>query len=125
MANETVKQWLLKQRLDNYGYDYKWFRKMGATKHRYSEKLRARSNEDIKRSLAKAGILGGGGRLSRVPAYKKIKLKSGKTKYVRSGKKQWDYTTGQSYNEEMINMIVLGGSKGKKSFWEIQDKWSQ
>jgi hypothetical protein len=56
------------------------------------------------RALAKEGILGKGRRLSR---------KGGVV----------DYTTGQSFNEEMLNMMDLGASKGKRSFFQVQSKW--
>tara|TARA_Y100000310_G_scaffold59038_1_gene54360 strand:+ start:1399 stop:1650 length:252 start_codon:yes stop_codon:yes gene_type:complete len=37
-------------------------------------------------------------------------------------KKEWDYTTGQSFNEELINMLQIG-SGSKKNFFDTQDKW--
>jgi hypothetical protein len=101
---ETVKQWLLKQKLQNYGYDYKWFRKMGALKSRMKTKLRNTPDAEIRKALAKEGILGQGRRLTR-------------------SKGRVDYTTGQSFNEEMLNMMTLGATKGKKSFYQIQDRW--
>lgn len=102
---ETIKQWILKQRLQNYGYDYKWFRKMAQRKAMLKSKLEYMPDAMIRKELAKAGILGKGRRLSRHGGVV-------------------DYTTGQSFNEELINMMQLSASKGKKSFWEVQDKWS-
>jgi hypothetical protein len=104
MKNETIKDWLLKQRLKNYGYDYKWFRRMQQTNQRYKNRIKNMPDMDVRKSLAQAGILGKGRRLTR---------QGGKV----------DYTTGQSFNEEYINMVTLAGTKGKKSFFQIQDKW--
>jgi len=103
---ETVKQWILKQRLDNYGYGRKWFGKMTSKKTQLKSQIQRMTDAEIRRSLAKAGVLGGGGRLSR---------KKGVV----------DYTTGQSFNEELINIMQLSASKGKKNFWDIQDKWAE
>ena len=106
MANkENVKQWILKQRLQNYGYDYKWFNKMAQKKSMLKSKLKYMSDAEIRKELAKAGILGKGKRLTR-------------------SKGVVDYTTGQSFNEELLNIMQLSASKGKKSFWEVQDQWS-
>ena len=102
---ESIKQWILRQRLNNYGYDWKWFRKMASTKARLKNKIKYMSDAEIRKPLAMAGILGSRGRLTR-----------------RGGKV--DYTTGQSFNEELLNIMQLSASKGKKSFWEVQDKWS-
>jgi hypothetical protein len=104
MTKENVKDWLLKQRISNYGYDWKWFGKMTRKKAQLKAKIRNMSDADVRRSLAKAGILGSGRRLER---------KRGRV----------DYTTGQSFNEELLNMLQLSASKGKKSFWEVQDRW--
>ena len=104
MEKQTVKQYLLKPRLSNYGYDWRWFRKMQQVKTRYKSKVAGLSDADIRRALAKEGILGKGRRLT------------------RSGGKV-EYTTGQSFNEEYLNMLVLAGSKGKKSFYQIQERW--
>ena len=103
---ETVKQWILKQRLQNYGYDWKYYNKMVQKKAQLKNKLKSMSDAEIRGSLAKAGILGSRGRLTR-----------------RKG--VVDYTTGQSFNEELLNIMQLSASKGKKSFWEVQDKWME
>lgn len=123
MSDENLKQWILKQRLSNYGYDRKSWQRMSGYKSRVFNKLRNTPEEDVRKALAQAGILGNGGRLQRVPARKMIKTKSGKVKYVRSGQKVWDYTTGQSFNEELINIATIGATKGKRNFWEIQERW--
>jgi len=115
---ETLKQWLLKHKLDNYGYDYKWFNKMSGHKTRLNAKIRGMSDAEIRRNLAKAGILGKSGRLGQAPVYKKQG-----DKWVKTSGKQWDYTTGQSFNEELINMLQIGAGK-KKSFWQTQDDWN-
>lgn len=99
-----IKDWLMKQRLDNYGYDRSWFVKMQRHKARVKQKLKGRSDREVRKSLAKAGILGRGGRLQ---------TKRGKVRY----------TTGQSFNEELLNMLTLGATKGKKSFWKVQENW--
>lgn len=101
---ETVKSWLFKQKLQNYGYDWKFFNKMSKHKAQLKAKLRNISDADIRKALAKEGILGSGRRLSR-----------------HHGKV--DYTTGQSFNEEMMNMLELGATKGKKSFYQVQERW--
>ena len=108
---ETVKDFLLNQRLQNYGYDYKWFRKMSALKTKMKNRLEGTPDAEIRRVLAKEGILGKGKRLGIVRNSK--------------GRKVVDYTTGQSFNEELLNMMVLSGTKGKKSFYEIQDRWME
>jgi len=108
MADETLKQWLLKHKLENYGYDYKFFHKMGTHKSKLKNKIKGMSDAEIRKNLAKAGILGRGGRLS-------------KTR-TKSGKKVWDYMTGQSFNEELVNMLQIG-SGHKKSFWQTQEGW--
>lgn len=115
---ESLKEWLLSknQRLSNYGYDWKDFRRMSNQKARYRRQLRNVPDREIRKTLATSGILGRGGRLQRTPSY--IRLPSGK--FARAGKKQWNYTTGQSYNEEYLNLLSLASSKGKKSYWERQ-----
>ena len=107
--NENLKQWILKQRMQNYGYDYKWFNKMNNKKAQLKKQIQNMNDLEIRKTLAKAGILGKGKRLT-------------KTR-TRSGERVWDYTTGQSFNEELLNIMQLSASKGKKSFWEVQDKW--
>lgn len=102
---ETIKQWLLKQRLSNYGYGWQDFRRMSSHKARVKAKLMNTPDAEIRRALANAGILGSRGRLTR-----------------RGGRV--DYTVGQSSNEEVINMMQLGATKGKKSFWKHQERWS-
>lgn len=106
---ESLKDWLLKQRLENYGYELRDFRHMQRVKSKYRDRIMNMPDADIHRTLAMSGILGRGRRLS--------VARSRKTR-----EKYWDYTTGQSFNEELVNMMVLSGSKGKKSFWEIQEK---
>ena len=49
---ESIKQWILKQRLQNYGYDYKWFKKMTSLKSRMKTKLRNTPDAEIRRALA-------------------------------------------------------------------------
>lgn len=105
----SLKTWIKKQRLQNYGYDWKHFQKMSAYKSRVVKKLDTVPEKDVKIALAKAGILGKGRRLS---SYRN-----------RKGKREWDYTTGQSFNEELINLATIGATKGKKSFWEVQEGW--
>lgn len=100
---ETIKEWLLKQRLQNYGYDWKFFGKMAGHKTRLKSKIKGMSDADIRRNLAKARILGSGGRLSRT-------------------KGRVEYTTGQSFNEELVNMMHLGAGR-KTSFWDLQERW--
>lgn len=102
---ESVKQWMMKQRIENYGYGRKWFNKMKAKKTKLKSQIKVMTDAEIRRSLAKAGILGHGGRLER---------KKGRV----------SYTTGQSFNEELINMMQLSASKGKKNFWDTQDRWA-
>ena len=104
----TAKEWILKQRLQNYGYDRDWFLKMQGHKARVFKKLKQTPDKDIRIALAKAGILGRGKRLTKTRS--------------RSGKRVWDYTVGQSFNEELLNIATIGATKGKKSFWEIQDR---
>ena len=99
----TAKQWLLKQRLQNYGYDYKDFQKMSASKTRLKKKIKSMSDADIRRNLAKSGVLGKGRRLTK-----------------RRG--SWDYTVGQSFNEELLNMLQLG-SGAKRNWWSTQKIW--
>ena len=118
MVDQKLKQWLLKHKLDNYGYDQKWFAKMSGHKSKLKAKIKVMSDAEIRKNLAKAGILGRSGRLGQAPVYKK----QGK-KYVKTSKKQWDYTTGQSFNEELINMLQIG-SGHKKSFWQTQEDWN-
>lgn len=120
---ETLKQWILKQKLQNYGYDYKWFNKMKNKKAQLKNQIYRMNDADIRRSLAQAGILGSGRRLSKAPETKLVITKEGKRKFVRTGKSYWDYTTGQSFNEELLNIMQISASKGKKSFWEVQDRW--
>ena len=121
---KTVKEWILSHRLENYGYDWKDFNKMSANKTKLKSKIKQMSDADIRRNLAQAGILGSGKRLSKVKPYKKV-IKNGKEKWVRDGSRagEWDYTTGQSFNEEIINIATIGATKGKKSFWDVQDRW--
>lgn len=107
---ESLKQWIKKQRLQNYGYDYPYFKKMSSYKARILKKLEKTPDVDVRKALAKEGILGKGRRLT------KTRLKS--------GKKVWDYTTGQSFNEELLNIATIGATKGKKSFWESSEGWS-
>jgi len=123
MANEELKQWILKQRLQNYGYDYPFFRKLTSKKASLKKQIKNMSDTEIRKTLAKAGILGGHGRLQKTQGYRYIKTKSGKKKLVKQGKKEWDYTVGQSFNEELLNIMQLSASKGKKSFWEVQSNW--
>jgi len=118
MVDQELKQWLLKHKLENYGYDYKWFNKMSKHKSKLKSKIRVMSDAEIRRNLAKAGILGKTGRLGQAPIYQKKG-----DKWVKTSKKQWDYTTGQSFNEELINLLQIG-SGNKKSFWQTQDSWS-
>jgi len=118
MVDQSLKKWLLQHRLDNYGYDWKHFQKMSGHKSRLKSKIMQMNDADIRRNLAQAGILGKTGRLGQAPIFKK----QGK-KYVKTSKKQWDYTTGQSFNEELINLLQIG-SGHKKSFWQTQDDWS-
>ena len=94
MAVQTAKQWILKQRLENYGYDWKDFNKMSQNKSRLKSKIKNMSDADIRRNLAQAGILGGGGRFGQRPVMKKVG-----NKWKKTGKKDWDYTVGQSFNE--------------------------
>jgi len=108
MANKELKQWLLKHRLENYGYDPKFFKKMSVHKSKLKTKIKGMSDVELRKNLAKAGILGKGRRLTKVR--------------TRSGKKEWDYTTGQSFNEELVNMLQIG-SGSDKSFFETQWKW--
>lgn len=119
---ETLKQWLLKHKLKNYGYDRKWFNKMTSKKTQLKSQIKQMSDAEIRRSLAKAGILGRGGRLGQTPSYKKV-MKNGKVAWVKTGSKEWDYTVGQSFNEELLNMLQISASKRKKSFWDVQNKW--
>ena len=114
---QTAKEWILKQRLENYGYDWREFNKMSQNKARLKSKIRQMSDADIRRNLAKAGILGGGGRLHTSPIHKKIKGKWKKT----SGK-NWDYDVGQSYNEELMNILHIGIGK-KTNWWSSQRIW--
>lgn len=118
MSDENLKQWIMKQRLQNYGYDYKHFKKMSNLKSQLKTKLKYMPESEIRKHLAKEGILGKGRRLSKTPSYVK---KDGK--WVKSGKRRWDYTVGQSFNEELLNIMQIPASEGKKSFWEVQDKW--
>jgi len=103
---ETVKEWMLKQRLQNYGYDWKFFGKMARKKSQLKNQLKNMNDAEIRKSLATAGILGKGKRLQRI-----------------KGKVRYD--TGQSFNEELLNILQLSASKGKKSFWEVQDRWME
>lgn len=83
MTDENLKQWLLKQKLSNYGYDYKHFRKMSGLKTKLKSKLTYMPEKDLRKHLAKAGILGKGRRLSKTPSY--IKTKQGK--WAKGGKR--------------------------------------
>ena len=118
--NENLKQWILKQRLENYGYDWKDFNKMSGSKVRLKSKIKNMSDAEIRKNLAQAGILGGSGRLQKSPAYKRITKKSGKTKLIKAGKKQWNYTIGQSFNEELINIMHIGSGK-QNNWWADQN----
>jgi len=122
-TNQQLKDWILKQNLDNYGYDQRWFQKMVQHKARLKRKVKTMSDAEIRRSLAKAGILGQDRRLEKTQQMKVIKTKEGKTKLVPTGKRVWKYTTGQSFNEELINILQIPATKGKKSFWETQEEW--
>ena len=107
-TNQELKKWLTKHKIENYGYDWRYFQKMSQHKAKLNAKIKNMSDAEVRRNLAKAGILGKGRRLS-------------KTR-TRKGNKVWDYTTGQSFNEELINMLQIG-SGNKKSFWETQEGW--
>lgn len=122
MVNEKLKQWILKQRIENYGYDAPFFRKLSGHKAKLKKKIKVMSDAQIRKNLAIAGILGRGGRLQSTSAYKRIKTKSGKTKLVKQGEKHWDYTVGQSFNEELVNIMQIGSGQ-KKSFWKVQEEW--
>lgn len=101
---QTIKDWLLQQRIENYGYDWKFFNKMAGHKARLKSKIKTMSDAQIRRNLAKAGILRGGtGRLTRT-------------------KGRVEYTTGQSFNEELVNMLHLGAGR-KTSYWDLQERW--
>ena len=63
---ETLKQWIKKQRLENYGYEPSYFRKMQSHKARVFKKLDKVPEQEVAKALAKAGILGKGRRLSKV-----------------------------------------------------------
>ena len=116
---ENVKQFLMKHKLQNYGYDYKFFKKMSDHKAKLKAKLRQMDEAQVRKNLAFAGILGRGRRLSHSP----VKKRTPSGKWKKTGKKEWDYTTGQSFNEELINMLQIG-SGNKKSFWQTQDDWN-
>lgn len=122
---ETLKQWILKQKLQNYGYDYKWFNKMKNKKAQLKNQIYRMNDADIRKSLAQAGILGTGRRLNKSPAYTWVTKKSGKKVLKKVGDRKWEYTTGQSFNEELLNIMQISASKGKKSFWEVQDRWME
>jgi len=119
----TAKDWILNQRLENYGYDWKDFNKMSQNKARLKRKIKDMKDADIRRNLAQAGILGSGRRLSKVKPYKKV-IKNGKEKWVRDGSRagEWDYTTGQSFNEELMNIMHIGSGK-QRNWWSDQQIW--
>ena len=114
---KTAKDWILDQRLQNYGYDWKDFSKMSGQKSRLKSKIKNMSDADIRRNLAQAGILGGGGRFGQRPVMKKVG-----NKWKKTGKKDWDYTVGQSFNEELMNIMHVGTGK-KKNWWSSQQIW--
>lgn len=114
---KTAKEWILSHRLENYGYDWKDFNKMSQNKTRLKKQIKSMSDTEIRKNLAKAGIIGRGGRLGKTPVHKKV----GK-KWVKTGKKQWDYTVGQSFNEELMNIMHVGSGK-KTNWWSSQRIW--
>ena len=117
MVVRTAKDWILSHRLENYGYDWKDFQKMSRNKSRLKSKIKSMDDAVIRKNLAKAGILGRGGRFGQTPVKKMV----GK-KWVKTGKKDWDYTVGQSFNEELMNIMHVGSGK-KNSWWNSQKIW--
>ena len=83
--NDLIRIWLLSQRLENYGYDVKEFNKLKSRKAFLIRKLK--KNYLI---LSKKKFYGIYNRLYH---------------YKKDNKTYIGYTTGQSFNEELITLL--------------------
>ena len=83
--NDLIREWLLSQRLENYGYDYKDFQQLQSRKAYLIKKLK--KNYKILSNKEFYGIF------RRLYHYKK------------DNKTYIGYIVGQSFNEELITLL--------------------
>ena len=91
-----ILNWILSQKLSNYGYDWKTFRRLSNHASRLRRKIREFYDSLIISEKVKAGNFMNG----------RLAIENG----------QVTYTVGQSFNEEYINLIAeilerIGGYK--------------
>lgn len=80
-ARASLEAYLMRDRLENYGYNWKDFRRL--------QNQRARVKAHARRTMLSLSHVEGEGRLSYAPSID-----------------AWEYTTGQSNNEEITNLIA-------------------
>lgn len=81
MKNEILKEYLLTGRLENYGYDWKDFRRMSNTASKLRGKIRLMSEKEIRSRL--------------LPNFDRLQF----------SEKRVNYIVFQSWNEEYLNLL--------------------
>ena len=83
---QRILDWLLSQRLKNYGYDYRDFRRLSNYASKFRHLIRKFYDSLVISEKVKAGDFMGG----------RLEIENN----------QVHYTTGQSFNEEYINLMA-------------------